>query len=726
MGRSERDAVARGARLHEAARSLVADHDRAVEAVRAALKPIHDAAVEQALAAVPVARLQDVTSGRLRLGNVEKSGLRTVREVLEAGPYRLRQIPGVGQRTADQIIAAARRLSEAAGETVAVHIDVDRPEPQTTALVMALHVLAEAGPDARRAVETAGALSKRLGPLLAEAKPVAGRLRMLLAGRAGRTRALEAVDGIRAVTDEAARAGTAESLAQASVDLLRGPSTDVAAWADFELRSAEYYGLLAEVSRRAPDTAAAEGFLPDDIAERVRGQHLDDSRCRVSLRGYQAFGARFALAQRRVILGDEMGLGKTIQAIAALTHLSAEGHSHFMVVCPASVLVNWTREIEARSALCVTPLHGPGRQDAFADWKGRGGVAVTTFDALRGFPGPGREEVGMLVVDEAHWVKNPKALRSQAVIRWAGQCERVLFMTGTPMENRVAEFRSLVRMLDSGVAERLGGPDRPAGSVGFRKAVAPVYLRRNQADVLTELPSLQHTDEWEELSASDEAAYREAVRAGNFMAMRRAAYARPEKSAKLVRLGEIVQEAAENGLKVVVFSNFGAVLGVVKAALDAGVRGGGPVLGPLSGRVPPARRQLLVDEFAAVSGPAVLLAQIQAAGVGLNIQAASVVIICEPQVKPTIEHQAVARAHRMGQVRSVRVHRLLAAGGVDERMVKMLENKARLFDAYARRSAVAEATPDAVDVSDAEMARRIVEEEQARLGMSDGQPAEVQ
>lgn len=326
----------------------------------------------------------------------------------------------------------------------------------------------------------------------------------------------------------------------------------------------------------------------------------------------------------------------------------------------------------------------------------------------------------MLVVDEAHSVKNPKALRSQAVALWAEHCERVVFMTGTPMENRVSEFRSLVRILDHAVADHLGDRDGLAGSVAFRKAVAPVYLRRNQVDVLTELPALQQTDEWEELSASDEVAYREAVRRGNFMAMRRAAYVRPEKSAKLGRLREIVQEAGDNGLKVVVFSNFRDVLAVVKEALDTVPRVAGPVFGPLTGGVPPTRRQLVVDEFAAVSGPAVLLAQIQAAGVGLNIQAASVVIICEPQIKPTTEQQAVARAHRMGQVRSVQVHRLLATGGVDERMVKMMENKARLFDAYARHSAVAEATPDAVDVSDTEMARQIVEEEQARLGMTGG------
>jgi SNF2 family DNA or RNA helicase len=205
--------------------------------------------------------------------------------------------------------------------------------------------------------------------------------------------------------------------------------------------------------------------------------------------------------------------------------------------------------------------------------------------------------------------------------------------------------------------------------------------------------------------------------------MRRAAYARPEKSAKLGRLREIVEEAGENGQRTVVFSYFRDVLDVVRDALAAEPGGGAPVFGPLTGSVPPGRRQRIVDDFAATPGPAVLLAQIQAAGVGLNMQAASVVVLCEPQIKPTLEHQAVARAHRMGQVRPVGVHRLLATGGVDERLVRMLERKTRLFDAYARRSAVAEATPDAVDVSDTELARRIVEEEQARLGVAEAGPA---
>lgn len=193
------------------------------------------------------------------------------------------------------------------------------------------------------------------------------------------------------------------------------------------------------------------------------------------------------------------------------------------------------------------------------------------------------------------------------------------------------------------------------------------------------------------------------------MAMRRAAYADPAGSAKLLRLMEVVDEAAENGLKVVVFSFFRDVLRVVQDAL------GQRAFGPLDGGLDAVRRQDVVDEFAAVQGHAVLLSQIQAGGVGLNIQAASVVILCEPQVKPTMESQAIARAHRMGQVRRVQVHRLLAADSVDQRMVEILRAKSQLFDDYARRSDVAESTPEAVDVSEQSLAALIVEEEQLRL-----------
>jgi superfamily II DNA or RNA helicase len=733
VGRRVRALLTEGARLHEAARTVLADHARALEAVRTSLAPLRAELVARELESIPVSRLKDVTEGRLRLAAVEAAGLGSVRAVHEASRYALRQIPGVGAQTADQALAAARQIARAVEETVSVRIDVDRPEPRTTALVVALGKLVEAGPELRRAVDAARQLDERLGALLPEARPAAGRLRMAFTGRRRRRGAVTAVAGIRELTADATARDLGLLLAQAAADLLREPASDIEAWVDFELRSTEYYSQLAEISERpggAGAVEAAEGFLPSEVAERVHGQPLDDTHRRVSLRGYQSFGARFALAQRRVVLGDEMGLGKTVQAIAALAHLAGEGHSHFLVVCPAGVLINWTREVRARSTLRALPVHGADRQDAYAEWRERGGVAITTYDVLHTLPAPdgnglpepapsangllaqtgsGLPAPGMLVVDEAHYVKNPDARRSKAVAAWAGHCDRVLFLTGTPMENRVEEFRSLVRYLRPELLPAIHDSSAAAGPHAFRTSVAPAYLRRNQRDVLTELPALLQVDEWEEFSAADRAAYREAVEAGNFMAMRRAAYADPEKSAKLQRLRELVCEAAENGLKVVVFSYFRDVLAAVHDAI------GKDALGPISGAVPAARRQRLVDDFAAADGHAVLLCQIEAGGIGLNLQAASVVILCEPQVKPTLEHQAVARAHRMGQVRTVQVHRLLAADSVDQRLLRILRNKDRLFDAYARRSDMAEATPDAVDVSDGGLARRIVEEEQQRL-----------
>ncbi|MFD7894821.1 DEAD/DEAH box helicase [Streptomyces sp. NPDC059743] len=729
-GRRARAALGAAERLLDTARRLLDDHTRAVTAIREAFTPLQQELVETELKAIPVSRLRDVTAGRLRLGALEQAGFTSVHEVYEAGRHALRQVPGVGAHTADQAVAAATRIAEAVGETVSVRIDVDRPEPRTTALVVALHRLVEAGPGLRRAHDTAERLATELRALLPEAAPARGRLRMVLSGRDGRARALGAVGRIRRLLDETAEAEVPLLLAQMSVDLLREPASEIEAWIDFELRSAEYYSVLAQTAGGTPDVAAAEGFLPSEIAGRVRAQPLDDTRLRVSLRGYQSFGARFALAQRRVIIGDEMGLGKTVQAIAALAHLAARGGTHFMVVCPSSVLINWTREIGSRSTLRAIPVHGPERQEAFTEWRERGGVAVTTFDSLHTLPplgageGPGNKEPGnkgrdeaggrrdephMLVVDEAHYVKNPDTRRSRAMSGWAEQAGHVLFLTGTPMENRVSEFRSLIRRLQPELAPAVQGIDAVAGAHAFRRAVAPAYLRRNQQDVLAELPALVRVDEWEELSAEDLAAYRAAVADAHFMRMRRAAYARPETSAKLGRLRELVAEAAGNELKVVVFSYFREVLTAVHEALGKGV------FGPLSGDVPADRRQRIVDRFGAVPGHAVLLSQIQAGGVGLNMQAASVVILCEPQIKPTLEHQAVARAHRMGQVRPVQVHRLLAVDSVDQRLLDILADKNRLFDAYARRSEMADATPDAIDVADRDIARRIVEEEHLRL-----------
>ena len=154
-------------------------------------------------------------------------------------------------------------------------------------------------------------------------------------------------------------------------------------------------------------------------------------------------------------------------------------------------------------------------------------------------------------------------------------------VAGTPLENRVDEFETLVGFLQPSLVENLDGtyvsPER------FRQLVAPAYLRRNQPDVLAELPELVISDEWEEFSPEDQVAYRRVVAEGNFMVSRRAAFDQPRYSAKLARLREIVEEAGANGHKIIVFSYFRDVLHIVGHALPH-------AYGPLTGSLSPANR----------------------------------------------------------------------------------------------------------------------------------------
>src|SRR5207302_7217721 len=136
------------------------------------------------------------------------------------------------------------------------------------------------------------------------------------------------------------------------------------------------------------------------------------------------------------------------------------------------------------------------------------GVAVTTFRTLSSLSKPEGVDVTVLVVDEAHYIKNPTAERTKEVRRWIDGVDRVLFLTGTPMENRVEEFRTLVGHLQPEVARRIPTTVGIAGAKPFQKAVAPAYLRRNQEDVLQELPPRVDTEEWVQLEKDDLAAYR--------------------------------------------------------------------------------------------------------------------------------------------------------------------------------------------------------------------------
>lgn len=653
---------------------------------------VRNAETRRMLATMPVDRLKEATRDRLRIAPLAAAGIKTVQAVLD---YRgaLEQLPGIGATSAAQIRGAAQTLRQTTFDEMPTRIDIKNRTRETTDFLRRLGEW-----DAARKVKNSTWDLSRAEELTDLALALTRRHTHLVVFQSGQLDTQEFLAGVNAVVSRAAQLGAATGSGSAVPD----------PWDDFIARPADYFGMLTELGFVSEDEIKSHGDLPEQIVEAVRAMSLNTEHLTVStLRGYQSFGARFALVQRKVILGDEMGLGKTVEALAVLAHLRSKGEQHAIVVCPAAVVTNWVREISSKSTLRPHRVHGLGREQAVRDWLRNGGVAVTTFETLAWFtPQLDRATgLGCVVVDEAHYIKNPAAKRSTNVAALVKRTERAVLLTGTPLENRLEEFANLVRYLQpklvvdtSGLSPRL-----------FGKQVAPAYLRRNQEDVLTELPDLVEVDEVLPMSTADARAYRDAVAAGNFMAMRQAAMLQEGHSEKMHRLKAIVNEAEDNGRRVIVFSHFREVLNQIAAAMP------GQVFGPLTGSVAAVARQRMVDDFSRASHGAVLVSQIVAGGVGLNIQAASVVVICEPQLKPTTEWQAIARARRMGQLESVQVHRLLSEEGVDQRVTQILARKSALFDDFARVSATANSAPEAFDITEAELAREVVAAERERL-----------
>lgn len=263
----------RATRLKEAADAAARDHRRALEAVRTAWEPLHQELVDGELGRIPVSRMRGLAEKRLRAQELEEGGVRTVRDVLDAGTWALAQFLGMERNMAERTMDAARRTADEVGREVTVRFDAGGPEPRTTALLAALRVLVDAGPDAREAGRVGGELAARLEPLLITAEPAAGVRETLRAGPYERDNILAALTKLRLVLAEAEREGLAERFAQASVDLLRGPDAgadELATWTDFESRPAAYYAALAEAvedtdheegraSARTPDGAGLTG-----------------------------------------------------------------------------------------------------------------------------------------------------------------------------------------------------------------------------------------------------------------------------------------------------------------------------------------------------------------------------------------------------------------------------------------------------------------------------------
>ena len=664
------------------------------------LAQLRESRAAEMLKTIPVTQAEH-PDGPIRTAALEKAGIHTMGEVLACTRDDLVEIPGFGETSADRIFSAAQRMLEAARQSA--RLQLGRDDPATLPILHTVYRALRERPLAAKAAEQAEQLRSQAKVLQQESQPASGFFRWLLASRSQQERATAAVEGIRALLESE----TARQLTRWEEETARAEAVgDEEVLREFQEQAAVYYTAVEEITGADLPTSSAHGALSDELIEAVEAFPLDTSRLTVTLRRYQRFGAQYALCQKRTLLGDEMGLGKTIEAIAVLAHLAAQGSKAFLIVCPAGVLINWCREIEKHSTVPVLRLYGDDREERCARWLTEGGAGVTTYETLQRLPLEGLEQLDLLIADEAHYVKNPEARRTIALTALAQKADRVLYLTGTPLENRVEEMCFLLSTLSPEIAAKAQELSDLAGAEPFRQAIAPVYLRRRREDVLTELPDLTEVEDWCEQTPSEAEAYRQAVQTGSFMAMRQAGWSSTD-TGKALRLLELCREAEADDRRVLVFSFFRDTMAQVRRLL------GDRCPSEIHGGVSPEERQRILDEFAHSPAGTALCCQVTAGGVGLNIQAASLVIFCEPQLKPSTETQAISRAYRMGQTRTVLVHRLLTEDTVDEAITELLHQKQALFDEYADRSAAG----DAQAHSDAAWIARTVAKEQARLGL---------
>lgn len=471
----------------------------------------------------------------------------------------------------------------------------------------------------------------------------------------------------------------------------------------------------SEAVRLIRDTGAvmtaepAEAFLK---AGRIAADGLEGEisipGLTASLFPYQARGVRWMWETVShtggLILADEMGLGKTLQIIALLLMEPPKAESPALIVCPTSLIANWVREFARFAAGITVMVHrGPSRAGVYRELQ-KTSVVITTYDTMvNDISIFSSFEWSWVICDEAQAIKNPDSNRRGAVVTIPRR--RTIPMTGTPVENSLLDLWALV---DFAIPGLLGSrhnfeatyPDNVESAHAIGHFTDPVILKRRVADVAGDLPERIDIDvplELDDQLADHYRLVREATLAkypvaGALVAtlqlqlvcahpwlrrddetdldgegagiVRSNAY--PLMTPKMERAVAILREAFFNGRKVIVFALFNRIGELLREAFSSFPDA---CWGAINGSTPQGDRQAIIDTFSAHSGPGCLILNPKAAGAGLNITAATVVIHFTPVWNPALESQASARAHRRGQTQLVTVYRLFYKDTVEEVMV---------------------------------------------------------
>ncbi|WP_052681495.1 DEAD/DEAH box helicase [Saccharothrix sp. ST-888] len=488
---------------------------------------------------------------------------------------------------------------------------------------------------------------------------------------------------------------------------------------------------------------------PGRGAERASPPMLPDG-FGATLRPYQERGLAWLHSLARLglgaVLADDMGLGKTVQTLALLAVEKAERSEPAdrarqagqagpaepalrapgtatanLLVCPMSLVGNWQREAERFAPMLrVHVHHGAGRADGSVTQAVADGadLVITTYGlAQRDADELGRIAWRRVVVDEAQFIKNAATAQSRAVRSL--KAEHRIALTGTPVENRLAELHAVLDFANPGLfgsaesfKERYAIPvelnANPAMTGQLRRLAGPFMLRRSKSDpaIAAELPAKQEITVWCNLTAEQAGLYQAVVadllqRLGGVRGVERqgavlSAIGRlkqvcnhpaqllhdrsvlGDRSGKVARLEGILAEALAEGGRVLVFTQYAEFGRMLQPHLAA--RLGEEVL-YLHGGVPKRRREEMVARFQSPDGPRVFLLSLKAGGTGLNLTNANHVVHLDRWWNPAVEDQATDRAFRIGQRRDVQVRRLVCVGTVEERIAELIESKRALAEA---------------------------------------------
>jgi superfamily II DNA or RNA helicase len=480
----------------------------------------------------------------------------------------------------------------------------------------------------------------------------------------------------------------------------------VGLWSDFED--------LADESEPAVSWRESVRALTDlDHLPATEVPHLNGAR----LRPYQVQGFRWLALLYRCrlggILADDMGLGKTLQALALIAHAQAE--APFLVVAPTSVVDNWVKEAAAFTPgleVRVIAESTKKRGTPLAEVADGADVIVMSYAMLRLEEDPiSRIDWAGLILDEAQFVKNSQALTHQAAKSVRAPFR--LALTGTPLENSLRDLWSLLAITAPGLfpsphrfdeeyVRPIESGENPGRMQRLQRRIRPFMMRRTKDLVAADLPEKQEQVITVELNAAHRQLYDRVLQKERkkilgfidsdydrqrFIVFRSLTLLRmlaldpsivdaehaDVPSSKLAALMDRLDDIIAEGHRSIVFSQFTSFLDQVAADLD---RRGVPHV-VLDGST--RNRGAVVEAFRSGQAP-VFLISLKAGGFGLNLTEADYVFLMDPWWNPAAENQAIDRAHRIGQTKSVMVYRYVAEGTIEQKVLALQRRKAELFD----------------------------------------------